>query len=172
MMRNSDRDRRIRLILYDLLVVGLYLLQTTKGVKITVLRASPDYLIFFLAAVGLFEGPYVTGSLGFLAGLLLSLASPWAEGLEALYLALFGVACGWLAGEYLRPVYPSVLLCGSMGILLRGVISYVFYYRLVYGLALWPVVRQSAVQLGLSALASPLVFLMVRAIHRRFLEDD
>ena len=167
-----DRNRVVRNGFYFVLLLIIFVLQNTKGVCISLWDASPDYILFFVAAEAVFEGPYSGGTLGFFAGLLLSISSPWPEGLEALFLGCFGVLAGISGEKYLRPVLPSALLVGSAGMVLRSLIAYVFYYRLVYGMALWTMCRHLLVQLGLSLVFAPLFFVLIRSIYRRFMENE
>jgi len=166
-----DRNRLVRNGFYCVLLLLIFVLQTTKGIRISLWDASPDYILFFVAAEAILEGPYSGGTLGFFAGLLLSVSSPWPEGLEALFLGCFGTAVGILGKKYFRPVLPSVLLLGSVGMAFRGLVAYVFYYRLVYGMAVWTMCRHMLVQIALSLVFAPVFYILIRSIYRRFMEN-
>ena len=66
---------------YALLLLGLFLLQSARGTALRLWGGALDALPFFVAAAALLEGPFAGGSLGFAAGLLLSVNSTMAEGL-------------------------------------------------------------------------------------------
>ena len=59
---------RWRMALYALVLLLFYVLQTARGTRLHVFGATPDLMPFFLAAIALFEGPYVGRHL----------ALPWA----------------------------------------------------------------------------------------------
>ena len=124
-----------------------------------------------MAAAALLEGPLAGGSLGFAAGLLLSVNSTMAEGLWPAYLGLFGVLFGLFGAYYLRPVILSALGGGLLCMSLQAAVKYVFYYRLVFRAGLGLALREFAGTLLLSLPVGALVWLAVRGIHRRFTED-
>ena len=74
----QSRSQRYALLKYGgyaLLLLGVFLLQSSRGTAIRLWGASPNALPFLVAAVALLEGPYAGGSFGFACGLLLALNS-------------------------------------------------------------------------------------------------
>lgn len=167
----SDRYAALKYGGYALLLLGLFLLQSARGTALRLWGGALDALPFFVAAAALLEGPFAGGSLGFAAGLLLSVNSTMAEGLWPAYLGLFGVLFGLFGAYYLRPVILSALGGGLLCMSLQAAVKYVFYYRLVFRAGLGLALREFAGTLLLSLPVGALVWLAVRGIHRRFTED-
>lgn len=167
-----DRNKAVRHAAYTLLIIFAFVLQTTKGIKITISGASADYLTFVIASIAIFEGPYAGGGFGFLAGLLLSSGSLMPEGLGSLYLALCGAVCGWLAQTVFRRVLPTLLLCGAASLLIKDILSYVFYYGLFYKVNIMFCLKIWAIELVLSLAIGTGIFFLTRKIYRRFTEAD
>ena len=126
---------------------------------------------FLVAAIAFFEGPYTGGCMGFYSGLLLSISSSTMEGAETLILALFGVLCGSVGVVLLRRILPSVLACGCALLAVRGAIS-ATYYTLFYSVPFLSVAARYAQILLLSLLPGAAGYFLVRAVCRRFSEDD
>lgn len=166
-----NKHKALKLCAYALLLIAVFALQSANGTAITLWGAKLDATPFLVAAIALFEGPYVGGAFGFAAGLLASIHSPMVEGLSALYLGLFGIAFGYLGAMYMRRMLVAGLLGGLGCIALQGVVRYVFYSRLIYGL---PISRGAELLLGELLLAvgpGIIVFYIIRGLHRRFTEE-
>ncbi len=156
---------------YALLLLALFLLQSSRGTALRLWGASANALPFFVAAVALLEGPYAGGCFGFVCGGLLALNGTGLEGLTSLYLVLFGVLFGLFGEEYLRPVIPSALAGGLLCMGIQAVFRYVFVYLLVYSAGPGYALRQFCGELLLSLPLGVGVWFVVRLIHRRFTEE-
>ena len=75
-MIRSDRYSFLKYGSYALLMLGLFLLQSSRGTALWLWGASVDVLPFFVAATALTDGPYAGGAFGFAAGVLASLNTP------------------------------------------------------------------------------------------------
>ena len=156
---------RLRMTLYALVVLVLYLLQSARGTQLQVFGVTPDLLPFALCAVALFEGPYVGAAFGLGAGLLTSINSTAAEGLMALYYSLGCLGLGFFSTKYMRRVYPTLLLGGLILSGLKSLLVFFFYYALVYEAGSFGALTYSGMRIALSALFSPLIYLLFRKIH-------
>jgi|GEM_PF-1347650 hypothetical protein len=168
----SDRSRAVRICAYVLLLLAMFLLQHSRGTAVVLWQATADGIPFFLATLALLEGPYVAGSFGFFAGLLLALHTTTVEGLSALYLGLFGILFGLLGTYYMRPVLPSALLGGTVCIAVQGVLRYVFYYLLVYHMDALTAGRELLAEWLLALPSGVLLWFVIGAIRRRFQEKE
>ena len=171
----SDAGKQaVRCIIYVLCAVFLFLLQSTRGffANLTVLGGRVDFLTVFLVCVALFEGPYLSGLLGFFCGLLLSITTPWAEGLDALALSLVCVFTAWISGTYMRRVLPTALLLGGAAIVLRMASSSFFYGYLAQGARIWPELLSIVFTLILSLPFTVPLFFLVQRLHHVFSEAD
>ena len=106
------KNFRCRMALYALLVLVCFLLQFSRGTRLTLWGSSPDVLPFLFAAVALFEGPYVGAIFGFTGGILLSVNSTASEALLSMYYSLGCLGAGFFASRYMRRVFPTLLMCG------------------------------------------------------------
>lgn len=156
---------------YALLMLALFLLQSSRGTGLRLWGGVMNALPFFVASVALLDGPYAGGSFGFLCGALLTLNSTGLEGLSSLYLALFGILFGLFGEEYLRPVIPAALTGGLLCMGIQAVFRYVFVYLLVYSAGSAYALRQFCGELLLSLPVGVGVWFVVRLIHRRFTEE-
>ncbi len=170
-MLYSDRKPFLKYAAYALLLLALFLLQTTRGLAFQWRGISPDFLPFFIAATALFEGPYAGGAFGFAGGVLLSINSPGIEGFSSLYLSLFGVLFGLFGSYYLRCVVLSALGGGALCTALRAILGYLFHDYLIYSMGLNQAAWQLGIQLAMSLPVALLTYGLVRWIHRRFTED-
>jgi hypothetical protein len=154
--------------LYVLLTLIVFAIQSSRLIDVQIFGAAADVMPFIVAALALYEGPYAAGGIGFLAGLLLSLHSDSLEGLDSLFLALFGVVFAMLSTMFFR---ENIMLCFTAGaVCLAGteLVKYVFYYYLADGVGLFAGLTLLAGKLLRSAAGGFLVCLAVRAISRRF----
>ncbi|MBR5390655.1 MAG: hypothetical protein IK141_05090 [Clostridia bacterium] len=167
----SQRYALVKYGSYALLMLGLFLLQSSRGTRLCLWGGVWNMTPFFVASVALLEGPYAGGGFGFAAGMLLAVNSTAPEGLSALLLSLFGILFGLFGAEYLRPVILSALSGGLICMTVQAVLRYLFYDLPVYRAGLAWALRQFAGELILALPAGALVWLIVRRLHRRFSED-
>ena len=167
----SERYALVKYGSYALLMVGLFLLQSSRGTDLRLWGGAWNMMPFFVASVALLDGPYAGGGFGFAAGMLLAVNSTMPEGLSALLLSLFGILFGLFGAEYLRPVILSALSGGLICMTMQAALRYLFYYLLVYRAGPGWALRQFAGELILALPAGALVWLIVRRLHRRFTEE-
>ena len=166
-----DKRRVGKILCYLLLLTAFYVLSDARGVLYGMGLPTVNALPFLVAAIAFFEGPYTGGCMGFYSGLLLSISSSTMEGAETLILALFGVLCGSVGVVLLRRILPSVLACGCALLAVRGAIS-ATYYTLFYSVPFLSMAARYAQILLLSLLPGAAGYFLVRAVYRRFSEDD
>ena len=162
----------IKVVVYSALAVILLVLQSSRTTGASLWSASANLMPFLVAALALYENPYMAGGIGFFAGLLLSVHSSTIEGLAAIWLAIFGVAYAYLAEVFFRNnIVLSIV--GGIGCLAFGEIcKHVFYYMLVYGVSLTTGLLTLAGSLILSVPFGVVVCFAVRFISRKFSEDE
>ncbi len=162
----------IKSLVYGALAVVLLVLQSSRATGVSLWTASANFMPFLVAALAIYENPYMAGGIGFFAGLLLSVHSPTIEGLAAFWLAIFGVGYAYLAELFFRNnIVLSIL--GGMGCLAVGELcKYVFYYMLVHGVDVGAGMLTLLGSLILSVPFGVIVCYMVRWISRKFSEDE
>ena len=122
------KNFRCRMALSALLVLVCFLLQFSRGTRLTLWGSSPDVLPFLFAAVALFEGPYVGAIFGFTGGILLSVNSTASEALLSMYYSLGCLGAGFFASRYMRRVFPTLLMCGIFLSLFKTLLSFFFFF--------------------------------------------
>lgn len=168
----TKKNFRRRIALYLLLLLVLYLLHFSRGTRLRLWGASPDLLPFFLAAVALFEGPYTGCALGLVAGLLTAVNSGAPEGLLALYYGLGCLCLGWFTARHMRRTLPAALLCGVALSGVKTLLTFFFFYALVYRAHSLGALVRSGYSLLFSMVLAPLAYLAVKKIHTRFTEEE
>lgn len=166
------KNFRRRIALYILLLLVCFVFQTSRGTRLTLWGASPDVLPFLLAAVALFEGPYVGALFGFFGGILLSVNSTAPEALLSMYYGLGCLGAGFFASRYMRRVFPTLLMCGTFLSLFKTLLSFFFFYALVYEAHSPGLLLIAGKSLLLSLPFSLLLYLLVKHIHSRFTAEE
>lgn len=161
-----------KIALYTVILVVLFVLESANGLPVRVLGQRIDILPFAVASVALLDGPVEGAAVGLLAGALYDLGFGGAEGLYALYYLLTGIAAGLLGQRFLRRVYPSALLLGTGMMLLLGL--WRFFLIWVFGRTSEPLLYLQSMsgQTLVAALFSPIAYLAVRTVSRRFVKTD
>lgn len=157
---------------YALLMLGLFVLQSSRGTGLRLWGGAWNMLPFFVASAALLEGPYAGGCFGFACGVLLAVNTTVIEGLSALLLTCFGILFGLFGAYYLRPVAPSMLAGGVLCLTVQAVLRYLFFEMLVYGAGVAMALKQFAGELILALPPAVLIWLAMERIHRRFTEES
>lgn len=168
----TKKNLRRRIALYLLLLLILYLLQFSRGTRLRLWGISPDLLPFLLSAVALFEGPYAGCALGFIVGLLTAVNSGAPEGLLALYYGLGCLGLGWFTARHMRRTLPAALLCGAALSGVKTLLTFFFFYALVYRAHSLGGLIRSGYSLLFSMALAPLIYWAVKKIHARFTEEE
>ena len=166
-----DKKQVGKILGYLLVITGYYILFGARGVAGTFNFVTINAMPFLVAAIAFADGPYTAGWMGLYAGLLQSVSSATLEGVEAAVLALFGILCGSVGLLFMRRILPSVLFCGSLMLVLRGLFS-ATYYTLFYAI---PFVRVAAAYLGVlaaSLIPGAVGYFLIGAVHNRFSKDE
>jgi len=171
-MIRSDRYTLLKYSGYALLMLGLFVLQTSRGTSLYLWGATVNVMPFLVAAVALLDGPFAGGVLGFFAGVLLTVNGTGVEGFSSLLLSLFGLGFGLFGAHYLRPVILSALSGGLVCRVVESAVRYVFHDLLMYGMGMPEALGLFGARLLLSLPAGALTWLMVRAVHHQFTEDN
>lgn len=162
-----ERPPVLKIVLYILFLILVYVLETAN-MPLSVFGFHIDLLPCIPAAVALMEGPLLGGLLGLLTGVLYDVGFVGVDGLFPIYYMLFGIAAGALSMRFLRRMFPSMLLLNTCGMLIISLFRYGFTVLLAGGTS-FPLAFQSMCgEILVTVALSPIVYLPVRAIARRF----
>ena len=171
-MIRSDRYTWLKYGSYALLMLGFFLLQSSRGTALWMGGATVNALPFVVASVALLDGPFAGGAFGFAGGVLLSLNSAGVEGFQSLSLGLFGILFGLFGAQYLRNILFSALTGGLVCMAVESFFAYIFHDLLVHGMGLPQAFGLFGRQVLLSLPAGVLAYALVYAVHRRFTEES
>ena len=160
-----------RRILYGLVLLLVFVLQSTRGLLPRPWGSTANLYPFLICIMAFTDGPYAGGLYGFAAGLLLSVGSGTPEGLDAALYSLYGILCGAGAISVLRREPTTVMACGSLLSLVRCLLGWLVYYGLAHGAPLGNYLLTWLIGLFWSLLLFFPANLLMRAIARRFHED-
>ena len=162
------RERSVlKALLYLLLLVVLYVIETAN-LPLKAFGFHIDLLPCVPAAIALMEGPFYGGLFGLLTGILYDVGFVGVDGLFPIYYMLFGIAAGAVSMRFLRRMFPSMLLLSTCGMLIISLLRYGFSVLLFAG-APFPIAFQSMCgEILVSVVLSPVIYLPVRTIARRF----
>lgn len=159
--------------IFAVLVLGLYLVQTSLFSSVSVWGVRPDLVLVLVCVVGLHRGFWDGAVGGFLAGLLLDLAEGHLIGLGAATKAFAGAGAG-LIGQTL---FGTNALVPVLVVLSASVVEHTSYllgtwafgvYR-PFAEGLFRVILPSA---WLDALSGAILFPLIAPLVRRYVATD
>ena len=112
-MRERTKRLLVRRALFALFVLLFYLLQSTPGVFPAVVGVRALFLTSLTVCIALFDREISGALFGAFAGVLWDVVSPMGDGFHALFLLLFGAACGILINTILRNTLFTALLLAA-----------------------------------------------------------
>lgn len=163
----KERAPIFKVVLYLLFLILVYVIETAN-LPLNLFGFRVDLLPCIPAAVALMEGPFLGGLMGLLTGILYDVGFVGVDGMFPIYYMFFGIAAGAVSMRFLRRMFPSMLLLNTCGMLVLSLLRYGFAVLLVQGVA-FPLAFQSMCgEILVTVALSPLVYLPVRTIARRF----
>lgn len=164
-MIRETKLRIQKMSLYALLLLLLYILQTTPGF-LSFWGIKPLLVLPFVLAIAMLEGELVGGLFGLLAGLLCDTGGMTIFGINSLLYMIAGVSIGLLVIYYMQLSRTNSLIFTGTVLLLRELFEYFFYY------VMWDYDHISIVwfrymlpMMVLTLLLTPPLFELVKQIH-------
>jgi len=167
-MNRTATVKFMKYAIYALLLLLLYILQTVPGLFV-LFDTKPVWVVPAAIAIAMFEGEFVGGIYGAVAGLLCDLGGFSLFGFNGFLICLCCILVGLLVENLMHCnvwscllfVFVTMLLCRSLEYLFAfGMWSYDAGWR-VYALDELPIVIYST-------LITPPPYLIARGLHRRF----
>lgn len=156
-----------KLILYVLLSVLLFVLQTSILGGISIFGYRVDLLPALVAAAALLDGPREGAVVGIAVGLLYDLSTVGTDGLYPIFFLLFGLIAGGVSRLSLSRNYISMLILTAAEMLLSGLMRYVLVLMRLHA-SLLLVLRQIVGGTLLTCLFCFIVYLPMRRLSNRF----
>lgn len=155
-------------IVYTLLLLLLYVVQTTPRL-LTLGGVKPLLVVPVAVAIAMYEGEFVGGVYGAVAGILCDTAGGSLFGFNGFFICLFCIAAGLLVIYLLRNNLLGCLLFVGVALLVRGSIEFLFAYGMWGYDNVWKIYACYTLPTVVYSLAvTPLCYWLVRGIHRRF----
>ena len=167
-MNNTRHVHIIKYTVYAVLLLILYTLQTVPGL-FAISGVKPIWVVPAAIAIAMMEGEFVGGIYGAAAGLLCDLGGFSLFGFKGFLVCLFSVGAGLLVIYLMHLSLRGCLLFTFLTLLTTGSLEHFFTLRM-HGFAdAWMVYAYSVLPtVGYSLLITPLMYYLVRALHRRF----
>lgn len=163
-----ERIPMLKLVLYSVLLIVLFVLETAHGIPLRVFGYRIDILPCVMAAVALMDGPVEGCILGVLTGILYDAGFSGPEGLYPLYFMLYGTAAGFFSQRYLRRIFPSMLLLTAGAMLPLDLLRYAFSLLTQAGTPFLLFFQAACAETMIAVILSPLIYWIVRGISLRF----
>ena len=154
-------------ILYAVLILVFYALQTSLLRSLTFRGYHIDLLPCFVAAAALLDGPAEGVITGVMVGVLYDLGYPGLDGMYPLFFLLYGLVAGNLSRSVLSRNYISVLMLTFLEMMVLGVLRF-FLYLMPHGASFGLVLQQTVGGALLTVAFAFLVYWPMGRISRRF----
>ena len=157
-----------KLLCYALLVLAVYVVQTSLLGAWSFRGYHLDLLPAFVAAAALWDGPMEGAVTGIIVGVFYDLGFIGIDGLYPLFFLLFGLVAGALSRLALSRSYVSMLMMNACEMVLLGLLRYLVYLLPQKGASVSLVLQQVVGGTLLSCLLCFIVYWPVGRISRRF----
>lgn len=157
-----------QIVLYLLLALILYVLQTSWFGTWSIRGYHLDLLPAIVAAAALLDGPVEGVILGVAVGLFYDLGFIGVDGLYPLFFMLFGLVAGALSRLALSGSYVSMLLVTAFEMIVLGLIRYFVYLLPQAGASFLLVLQQIVGGTLLTCVFCFIVYFPMRKISRIF----
>lgn len=128
-MNNKNKVYAVKYCSYVLLILALYVVQTTPGF-LSVFGIKPNLVLPAVVCIAMVEGEFVGGLLGAFGGMLLDLGAFSVFGFYAIQLMVLCVAVGLLVIYLMKNnLLSAAILCGGAALFL-GITQFFFLYAL------------------------------------------
>lgn len=169
-MTNSKTTLVLRHVFYSLLLLVLYVVQTTPGLLV-IGGVKPLLVIPAAVAIAMCEGEFVGGIYGAVAGIFCDVAGTSMFGFNGLFICLFCIGAGLAVIYLLRNNLLGCLLFVLATLLVRGSVEFLFAY------GMWGhehvgrlYARYTLPTIFFTLLLTAPVYLLIRRVHRRSAE--
>ena len=167
-MNNKKWFRTAKFATYIVVMVLLYILQTTPGF-LTVFGVKPNFVIPAAVCVAMHEGEFTGAFYGVLAGVLCDWGGFALAGFNAMILLAACTAVGLLVIYLLRPGVINFVLLLSAVMLARGLLDFLLNYVMWGYDHVWMVFVYDVLPGVIYTVAvSPLVYYLYTAVHAWF----
>ncbi len=157
-------------IFYALLLLVVYVLQTTPRLFL-LCGVKPMLVVPVAICIAVYEGDFIGGLFGILAGMLCDMGARTYFGFNAIVMLIICTLCGIAIVLFIRQSWYNVLLLCAGALFIRGSLEFFFYYGMWgYADTGWIFFWQVLFATVYTALFSPLINIVVKNAKQFF--DD
>lgn len=169
-MSNKSKVLIVKYSLYALIMILLYVLQTTPRF-LTILDTKPNFVIPAAVCIAMLEGEFIGGLYGAFAGILCDLGGRMLFGFNSIIVMVSCVCVGLLFIYLLRPSVINFVLMVTGTMLLRGLLEYLLGFVMWNYEHVWMVFMFMILPMILyTAAVSPLIYYLFRWMNGKFTE--
>ena len=167
-MNKRTKIAVLKYLVYTLLMMLLYVLQSDPNL-FYIGQSKPMLVLPFAVCIAMFESQPAGGLFGLLAGILCDTSAGVLFSFQSiLYLAVC-TAVGLLVVYFMQPSLVNSLIFVGGGLSLRLLLEYFLYYVMWgYDNTVLILLHRMLPVLVDTLVVTPLIFWMVRGLHRRF----
>ena len=167
-MIKQRRKDIIRRCILTLILLILFLLQTTPGLLPVIGKASAMLLVPAVVCIGMFERETAGAFFGLFAGLLWDTVSAQPTGFHSIILMCLGCISGLLITHLMQNSLLSGILLSALGIILHTMLYWVIFVLLRgYTGALTLLYQQFLPSMLYTALFIPLLYFIIRLLRKQ-----
>jgi len=160
----------IKYTAYGLILLFLYVLQTTPGLFV-IFGSKPMLVVPAAIAIAMHEGEFTGGLYGAFAGLLCDMAGRMLLGFNGLFLAFFCIAAGLLIIYLMHCNVWNAMLYVFLTMLVTGSLEFMFGYGMWGFDGVWRIYAFHTLPLIIYTTAvTPLLFWLMRTIYAKALK--
>ncbi len=158
-----------RYLIYALIGFLAHLFQNSICIFPEIASVRPILLISVAVCIAMFEGEVVGAVAGLVAGMLWDTVTVTADGYNALYLMVACAVCGMLLRIFMRNNIITYIIMNS-GITIIYLVTYVLFFISARGIDGGTLIfLRYYLPMGIySLLLTPLWYVLIRAIYRKF----
>lgn len=169
-MSRTKKLLMLKYTLYTLLILLLYIVQTTPGL-FAIAGIKPLLVVPPALAIAMYEKELAGGLYGALAGILCDASSSSLFGFNGFFIALFCMAAGLLVTYLLHRNLLNCLFFTGATLLVRGSVEFLFAYGMWGHESVWKLFAFYTLPALLYTLAvTAPIYWLVRYMYRRFEE--
>ena len=128
-LNNKNKVYAVKYLSYVLIILGLYVLQTTPGF-LSVFGIKPNLILPAVVCIAMVEGEFIGGLMGAYGGMLLDLGGFSVFGFYSIQLMVICVAIGLLVIYLMKNnLLSAAILCGGTALFL-SLTQFFFFYAL------------------------------------------
>lgn len=167
----SNVERRMnitRWVVYSILLLLFFLMQTTPGLFPIINGAHANLLVPLIVCIGMHEEDIVGAYFGLAAGVMWDTVANHVPGYHSIVLMLVGCMCGLLITHLMRNNFLTALFLSFSAIFIHSLFYWIFFY-------IFPgqeeyftyFVKYSAPSMVYTFLLTPLIYLLIRILSSK-----